>query len=272
MSIANVNGIQLFYELNGNGEIPIVLVHGSWQSHHTWDSIVPLLAESFRVVTYDRRGHSQSERPPGQGSIREDVADLAALIEHLDLAPAWVVGNSQGALIVLRLAGERPELLRGLCGHEPPLFSLVEKDPVAAQALEELKRSEAAALELIASGDLAGGTELFIDAIVSPGAFAQLPEEYQKELIYNAPTFLDEERDPENTDVDPEWITAFPRPVLLTMGDQSDPVFVPMFARVAELIPNVEILTLPGAGHIPHRYQPEAYVNTITTIICKNPS
>ena len=101
--------------------MPLVLVHGSWDSHHDWDLVVPRLADSFRVLTYDRRGHSESERPTGQESVREDVADLAALIEHLGLAPAWVVGNSFGASIILRLAGERPELFRGLIGHEPPL-------------------------------------------------------------------------------------------------------------------------------------------------------
>ena len=137
MSTAQVNSTQLFYELSGSGEIPVVLVHGAWASHHTWDSLVPILAESFRVLTYDRRGHSQSERPTRQGSVREDVADLAALIEYLELAPAWVVGNSQGGLITLRLAGERPELLRGLSLREPPLFSLIENDPSAAPALEK---------------------------------------------------------------------------------------------------------------------------------------
>jgi pimeloyl-ACP methyl ester carboxylesterase len=90
MPTAKVNGIQLFYELSGTGEIPLILVHGSWASHHIWDLVVPRLAESFRVLAYDRRGHSESQRPTGQGSVREDVADLAALIEHLGLAPAWV--------------------------------------------------------------------------------------------------------------------------------------------------------------------------------------
>src|SRR5262249_47737639 len=112
MPTARVNGVRLFYELNGTGKTPIVLVHGSWASHHDWDLVVPRLAESFRVIPYDRRGHSQSERPSAQGSIREDVADLAALIEHLGLGPARVAGNSFGASITLRLAGERPDLLR----------------------------------------------------------------------------------------------------------------------------------------------------------------
>lgn len=136
MATARVNGVRLFYELHGGGVVPLVLVHGSWDSHHDWDLVVPRLGKSFRVLTYDRRGHSQSERLSGQGSVREDVADLAALIEDLRLAPAWVAGNSFGASITLRLAGERPDLLRGLIAHEPPLLSLLADDPIVAPMLE----------------------------------------------------------------------------------------------------------------------------------------
>ena len=124
MATATINGVQIFYELSGTGEVPLVLVHGSWVSHHSWDLVVPRLAESFRVLTYDRRGHSESQRLTAQDSVREDVADLAALIEHLELAPAWVAGNSFGASITLRLAAERPDLFRGLIAHEPPLYLL----------------------------------------------------------------------------------------------------------------------------------------------------
>jgi pimeloyl-ACP methyl ester carboxylesterase len=68
MATAQVNGVRLFYEHQGPGAVPIVLVHGSWDSHHDWDLVVPRLTEAFRALTYDRRGHSQSERPTGQGS------------------------------------------------------------------------------------------------------------------------------------------------------------------------------------------------------------
>ncbi len=84
-----------------------MLVHGSWVDHMEWPFIVPLLAPRFRVTIYDRRGHSQSERLPTQGSVHEDVADLAAIIERAG-APAHVLGNSMGASISLRLAAERP--------------------------------------------------------------------------------------------------------------------------------------------------------------------
>jgi pimeloyl-ACP methyl ester carboxylesterase len=95
-----VNGAKLFYELNGSGD-PLVLVHGSWVDHKDWQLVVPHLARSFRVLTYDRRGHSLSERPLGQGSRREDEEDLAALMEALDLAPAHVAANSFGRSIAV---------------------------------------------------------------------------------------------------------------------------------------------------------------------------
>ncbi len=129
MAMVNVNGVGLAYEFHGTAETPLVMVHGSWFSRRVWDPMVPHLAESVRVLTYDRRGHGESERPSGQGSVREDVSDLAALIEDLDLAPAWVAGQSFGGSITLRLAGERPDLLRGITAHEPPVFSLVADDP-----------------------------------------------------------------------------------------------------------------------------------------------
>ena len=73
---AQVNGVRIAYQDSGRGE-PLVLVHGSWGSHHNWDAVVPGLSVHHRVVTYDRRGHSESERSPGQGTFAEDVADLA---------------------------------------------------------------------------------------------------------------------------------------------------------------------------------------------------
>ena len=85
-----INGINLYVETHGETGPPVILVHGSWGDHHNWDSVVPLLASNCRVTTYDRRGHSGSERPAGQGSVREDVRDLAALIDHLRIAPGHV--------------------------------------------------------------------------------------------------------------------------------------------------------------------------------------
>jgi pimeloyl-ACP methyl ester carboxylesterase len=271
MPTAKVNGVRLFYELTGTGAVPLVLVHGSWNSHHAWDLVVPRLVDSFRILTYDRRGHSQSEGATGQGSVREDVADVAALIEHLGLVPAWVVGNSFGASIALRLAGERPGLFRGLLAHEPPLFSLLGNDPALAPLLAEVRQRIGAVVGRIASGDHAGAAEQFVESVaLGPGTWVQVPPDVRHTFIENAPTFLDEASDPEALGFDLDWVRGFSRPALLTLGDQSPPTFAPVVAKLAEAFPRVEVVTLPGAGHIPHVTHPEAYVEAISAFAGKH--
>lgn len=263
MAVVTVNGVRLFYEIHGTG-VPLVLVHGSWDSHRNWDLVVPRLAEVFRVLTYDRRGHSQSERPTRQGSVREDVADLAALLEHLGLVPAWMVGNSFGASITLRLACEHAELFRGLIAHEPPLFSLLDNDPGLARLFSDVQRKLRAVVERIASGDHPGATEQFVETVaLGPGNWATIPPDIRQAMIENAPTFLDEANDPEALAFELEWINDFSKPALLTRGDQSPPAFAPVITRLSRALPHAEIVTLPGAGHVPHETHPDAYVEAV---------
>ncbi len=271
MPTARVNGVRLAYELTGAARLPLVLVHGSWGSHHTWDLSAPGLARSFRVLAYDRRGHSESERPPGQGSVREDVADLAALIEHLGLAPAWVAGNSFGASIALRLAGERPDLLRGVVAHEPPLFALLAGDPAMAPMLQAVGERIGAVAARIASGDHAGAAEEFVETVaLGPGSWPTLTPAIQQTFVENAPTFLDETRDPETVVLEPTSLRAFGRPALLTKGDQSPPPFAPVIATLAGQMPGATVATFTGAGHIPHVTHPAEYVEAVTAFIDRN--
>lgn len=267
MTTATANGFRLSYEIFGTGDIPLVMVHGSWLSRRSWDPMVPKLAESVRVFTYDRRGHGDSERPSGQGSVREDVGDLAALIEELGTAPAWVAGHSFGGSITLRLAGERPELLQGIIGHEPPLFSLIADDPTLSPMLEEFARTSAEVAGRIASGDHAGASEQFVEEVVGPGMWTQFPPEIRRTIIEHAPTYLDEASDPDSIAFDLEWIRGFARPALLTQGDQTTPPFPPVITKLAEALPSAEVSMFEGAGHAIPAEQPARYAEAITAFI-----
>jgi pimeloyl-ACP methyl ester carboxylesterase len=259
-----VNGTQLYYELSGVGDVPVVLVHGSWIDHHNWDPVVPLFARSFRVLTYDRRGHSLSAPVATQGSMREDAGDLAALLEALGLAPAHVVGNSFGASIALRLATERPELFRSLVVQEPPLFALLAADPEARGALPELGRRAAAVAELLRAGELAEGAKQFVETMAfGPGMWDKLPEDVRRTFVANALTFLDEGRDPEWATIDLAALGRFPHPVLLTHGDQSPPLFRAVVAQIARALPSAAQHVFVGAGHAPHLTQPEVYADVV---------
>ncbi|MDQ4145551.1 MAG: alpha/beta hydrolase [Actinomycetota bacterium] len=268
MATAHVNGVRLFYEVRGRREIPLFLVHGSWGSHHSWDAVVSRLAESFEVVTYDRRGHSQSERVTGRGSIREDVADLAALIEELNLAPAWVAGSSFGGSIALRLACERRDLLRGVVAHEPPLLRLLEEESDYVPFLEEVQRRTSDVLALVLAGDHPGAAEQFVETLaLGPGTWARLPSRAQQTFVENASTFVDEASDPDQMSFDLSSLERFSRPVLLTLGDQSPSGYIPVVEKLAAALPEASVTIYPGAGHIPHSTNPDSYSATVTAFI-----
>lgn len=266
MPTSAINGVQLYWELSGSGE-PVVLVHGSWGDHHNWARVVAALSNTLRVATYDRRGHSQSERP-GSGTIVDDVADLAGLIEHLFGGPVHVIGNSFGSAIALRLAARRPELIRSLFVHEPPLFGLLEGRPEAQPVLAALQERVAAVVALLQAGDTAGGAQRFVETVAfGPGTWAQLPQATRETFISNASTWLEEIQEVESTRMDLASLSAFPAPALLSLGGQSPPFYAMVAERVAQALPHVSRHLFAQAGHVPHMSHPEEYVRVASDFI-----
>ena len=263
LMFARVNGVRIAYELSGGSGPPLALVHGSWGSHHSWDPVAQALAEHACVVTYDRRGHSSSERPQGQGRFTEDVDDLAALLAHLRMAPAWIVGNSAGAVITLKLAAARPEMLRGIIVHEPPLLSLLDETSADAAAVEE-DGPLAQVRHRLEDGDHAGGAEQFVDEVaLGPGSWARLPTAMRETMVHNAATYLDELKDPEWQTIDEAGLARYEGPVLLTRGDQSPPLFRPILNRLADLLPQAQRHVYRGAGHIPYATHPDDFAREV---------
>lgn len=268
MPMISVNGTQLYYEINGASDIPVLLVHGSWGDHHNWDTVVPALARSFRVLAFDRRGHSQSAREGAPGTLHDDAMDVVALLEALDFAPAHIVGNSFGASITLRLACDRPDLFRSLTAHEPPLFALLEGDTMLQAPLAAMDQRVGAVAELLRSGEINAGARLFVETIAfGPGAWDSLPERMRQTFISNALTWFDELQDPDWNRLDLDRIHRFTKPALLTRGDQSPPFFPAVVAQVARALPHAKQHLFAGAGHVPHLEQPEVYVKVLTRFI-----
>jgi non-heme chloroperoxidase len=102
VSRENSADIELHYEDHGAGQ-PVVLIHGYPLSGRAWDRQVPVLLEAgHRVITYDRRGFGQSSQPAVGYDYDTFAADLAALLDHLDLWDAMLVGHSMGTGEVTR--------------------------------------------------------------------------------------------------------------------------------------------------------------------------
>jgi pimeloyl-ACP methyl ester carboxylesterase len=258
-----VNGVRLLVEESGSGD-PLVLVHGSWDDRQVWALIEEDLARRFRLISYDRRGHTGSQDSPEPGARRDDEDDLADLIGSLDLAPANVVGNSFGASIALGLAARRPELFRTLCAHEPPLMSLAADDPLVA----EVGRAIGPVLELIERGEAEAAARDFVENIaLGPGAWELMSQEERVSMVTNADTFVGEQRDPDWAEIDLAALGDVAFPVLLTQGDQSPPFFSKIIARLEEAFDEAEVRTLPGAGHVPHMTHPAEYLAAISRFV-----
>lgn len=268
MPEAKVNGIRLYYELAGNGE-PVVLIHGSWGDSQGWGSAVPLLAGSFRVLAYDRRGHSRSEGSDHPGSIEEDAADAAALLEALDLAPAHLVGSSLGGIVVLRLALRRSDLLRSLAIHEPPLLGLLDGVETVREERDRVRKSIRAVAARIEAGDAEAGARQFVEELgLGPGAWDRLSASARQTMLRNAPTFLDEARDPDAFVLDLPALSNFDRPALLTQGEASLPFYGAILDRLAaEGLPGARRHTFRGAGHVPHSTHSQEFAAVLTRFV-----
>jgi pimeloyl-ACP methyl ester carboxylesterase len=263
MAHIRVNGVSIAYEVAGEGE-PLVLVHGSWGDRHNWDTVFDSLARSFRVIRYDRRGHSESERPAGQGSFQEDADDLSALIEALRLGKVHVVGNSGGAAIALKLSAKRPELFRSLIVHEPPSFHVLADIPELAPVLEMVGERIHKVIALLSASRIEEGAQTFVEEIAfGPGAWPGLPEQLRRTFIFNAPTWLDETRDPDALDLDLAALARFDRPALVSDGSTSPPFFAAVVRKVAAALPHATHATFSGAGHVPHLSHPAEYVHRV---------
>lgn len=265
MPFARVNGVKLYYELTGSHGDPIVLVHGSWGDHSNWDAVVPGLSEDFRVLTYDRRGHSQSETIATQGSAEEDAADVSGLLGTLGLAPAHVVGNSAGAIIALKLAIREPSVFCSLSVHEPPLFELLAEEPSAKRELREMRERIEQVRKRLESGDMAGGARYFVEKVAfGPGEWDRLPTRLTQMFIQNAATHLDEMRDPNALNINLEALSKFTGRTLLTYGERGRPLFRPVIDKLSKMIPHSRVMMYPGAGHAPQTSHPREFVAGIT--------
>ena len=107
-------GIDLHYESHGTGE-PLVLIPGTGFAGNVWyPSQVPTLSKSLRVVTLDVRGCGRSSAPAGVYTIEQMACDVAALLDHLGIDQAHVLGHSMGGRIGIALALAFPGRVRSL--------------------------------------------------------------------------------------------------------------------------------------------------------------
>jgi pimeloyl-ACP methyl ester carboxylesterase len=104
----------------------LVLLHGLASSQRIWDFVVPSLARSFRVTTYDQRGHGESSKPASGYSFEEVTADLGAVLRAIGAKDPVLVGHSYGANVIIDFAARHPRVPAGVMSVDGGMGSISE--------------------------------------------------------------------------------------------------------------------------------------------------
>jgi pimeloyl-ACP methyl ester carboxylesterase/ketosteroid isomerase-like protein len=108
--MAHVNGIELYYEIHGEGT-PLILLHGGFGNSGDWENQIPVLSEHYKVIAVDSRGHGRSTMGEQPISYALMASDMVALMDDLGINKANILGWSDGGIIGLYLAINQPERL-----------------------------------------------------------------------------------------------------------------------------------------------------------------
>ena len=106
--MASVNGMQMYYELHGQGP-PLVLLHNFTGCTQVWEPFVDDFAKEHQLILVDLRGHGRSTNPTNQFTHRQAALDVFALLDQLGIHTFKAVGVSTGGMTLLHVATQQPE-------------------------------------------------------------------------------------------------------------------------------------------------------------------
>jgi len=270
MERATVGDVELEYELKGLGE-PVLLIPPGPLAR----GFLPFLSEQalidrYRLIRYHRRGQAGSTRAAGPVSFADHASDAASLLDHLGVGRAHVAGHSTGGAIALQLALDHPEVVQTLALLEPSIFAVPSAEAFLKKAEPSLQAYGAGDREGAMAGFLSvvsgldwGTCRAVIDERVPGGADRALEEADFFVGIdlpaLNARTF------------GPEQAASISQPVLSVLGTKSERLFVEVGELLRSWFPQIEELTLAGAGHLLHTERPEPAAEGLAEFFGRHP-
>ena len=242
-----IGELKTWYDEAGEGE-PLVLLHGGIVTNETWGPQLAELPSRFHVYAPERRGHGHTpdvEEPFSYGSMAEDTIGF---LEHVVKEPAHLVGWSDGGIIGLLVAIERPDLVRKLVA----ISANYDTDGVPAVLAEGLRSTPADA------PDLAMMRQLY-EASTPDGA-DHWPVVFGKFLEMAA-------REPHIAPTDLAKIAA---PTLIVSGDD-DLVTLEHTVSLYRAIPRAELAIVPGTSHVLTMEKPDVVNKLIIDFLQNEP-
>lgn len=235
---------------------PLVLIHGITLQAAVWAPQLHLLADRFRVIAVDVRGHGRSRAGADGFGRRAAASDVASVLEHFDLRDAVLIGHSMGGMILMEFAGNHPDVLArrvaGLVFMDTAAYELL--PPLALPVARRLGRRMVGRLDAghrvpewkIGDDDLSWlVTRLAFGADPPAKAVDQvrrfLVEVPQATTLPSGVDLLDHDAR--------DALAATNKPSMIMVGSRD--LLTPVFAakRIARFLPHARFEVLPRAGH-----------------------
>jgi pimeloyl-ACP methyl ester carboxylesterase len=260
---ARVDGAELEYAVSGSGE-PVLCIDGAF----IMDTFRSLLAESsltdrYRLIRYHRRGYAGSTRVRGSISVTQQAADCRALLRHVGVERAHVVGHSYGGAIALQLALDTPDAVHSLALLEPALAVGASAQGYRESLARGAERYREAGAAVVVDEFLQmrwPGYRAALDRAL-PGAFAQAVADAGTSFEHELPGLL-------NWRFGEAEARRVRQPALSVLGGESDalwPRFGETHRLLLEWLPHTEGVILPGVTHLMQIQDPRGLAEVLTT-------
>jgi len=227
---ASLNGIELYYEIHGQGT-PLVLLHGNGGSMGDFQNQISVLSAHFQVIGVDSRCQGKSGGDPASLSYRQMAEDVRSLLLHLSAPPAYVLGFSDGGIVGLLLAMQAPDALRALAVSG----ANVRQDETAfpGESLEGMRK------------------------VVAEGSSASALERALNRMMLEEP------------DLPFEELTGIGCPTLIMAGDH-DLIKLEHTVRIFQSIPGAELCIFPHCDHFFFVENPALFNQVVPEFFLRN--
>ncbi len=249
MPQVKVNGINLYYEIHGAGE-PLLFIHGLGSSTRDWEAQVPEFSKNYRVITFDLRGHGQSDKPAGPYSMEMFASDTAGLLQALEVGPAHVVGISLGGGVAFQLALDHPELVKTLV--------IVNSAPATGASATEAQKEIESRIGIVRQLGMRQMGQVLSPRLFPKEQHAQLRETFVERWAENDPDAYVESllaMAPWNV---MDRIGSIRCPTLVIAADQD---YSPVAVKEAYIkqMPQAELVVIPDSHHATPMEEPQTF-------------
>ena len=240
-----INGIELGYDITGQQGQPIVLIHGLGLNRTIWYEVAAKHLANHRVILPDVRGHGESEAPAGPYTMTLLAEDILRLLDFFGISKAIVCGHSLGGYIALAFADQFPDRLAGL--------GLIATHSRADSEEKQVNRYQTVKMiqkdgSLVLADSLAPLLSHDQDIVeLSHAMIAHTPPEG---LIGVLPGMAQR---PDRTTM----LAGISVPSLVVAGEDDQIVDLEMAAEMADRLPDSQLLTITGGGHMPMLEAPD---------------